>query len=302
MQVLADAPAWVHPQGKTAPDAWWPCGDLYYVKRDGTPVDGVLVIDVAPTEMRLRVVPPGTMVRQARPDWPAAPNMGGQLHDQLQIYLELAAAICSGAQVVIGYQKAKAGGDLPKRRLERVVPHPNGLSLIAHDLDRDAPRTFRLDRIAWVQRSPVDRLLIVGCGKSKAAGPCPAAELYTGPLFRAARAHAEASGHPWLILSAEHGLLDPTQVVATYDHQLRAGEVRALGALVAAQAAQRGLQTPDSTLQIELHAGNLYAKALEAAHLVHKSPLAGLQVGERLAWYKLAKEARLVDAARLLEE
>lgn len=48
----------------------------------------------------------------------------------------------------------------------------------------------------------IARVCIVGCGASKAAAPREARDLYTGPLFRAARAHVERLGYPWWVLSA----------------------------------------------------------------------------------------------------
>lgn len=62
-----------------------------------------------------------------------------------------------------------------------------------------------------------NRLAIVGCGRSKLPFATPARDLYTGNLFRAARAHVEAEGVRWLILSAYHGLLNPSEVIEPYD-------------------------------------------------------------------------------------
>jgi len=59
---------------------------------------------------------------------------------------------------------------------------------------------------------------VIACGGRKLPHPAPARELYTGPLFRAARAWAEQSpGGRWFILSAHHGLVHPDTVVEPYD-------------------------------------------------------------------------------------
>lgn len=63
--------------------------------------------------------------------------------------------------------------------------------------------------------------LIVGCGAAKLDRAAPARELYTGSLFRAARAYAERSGLPWRILSAEHGLISPDKVIEPYDRHMK---------------------------------------------------------------------------------
>ena len=62
-------------------------------------------------------------------------------------------------------------------------------------------------------------LVIVGCGKGKQDQPCPAADLYTGSYIRCAVRWARSVTTPdrLLILSAKHGLIPGTQVIAPYD-------------------------------------------------------------------------------------
>lgn len=164
---------------------------------------------------------------------------------------------------------------------------------------------------------------IVGCGSAKqAAGLHEARDLYTGSLFRAARQHVEAQAVPWAILSARWGLMSQRQVLAPYDYCMadRAREAKAApdehrrwmlrlgGGLM--QAIQNGwlgraAGWPDH-VRLEVHAGAAYVEAVEEAlaHCGERStmggrpvrvdivaPLAGLQLGERLAWYARAREA-----------
>ena len=154
------------------------------------------------------------------------------------------------------------------------------------------------------------RILLISCGKSKRDASSPAGELYTGGLFRAAAAHAEALGHPWAILSARHGLLLPGQLVEPYEHRLRADEAEGWAGRVAGQiqvwAPDLGLRCrgPEAGNQCriwdpavwEIHAGRDYTDPLMGrltrSQWTVEAPLAGLQVGERLAWYKRAREAR----------
>lgn len=64
------------------------------------------------------------------------------------------------------------------------------------------------------------RVALVSCVKSKQASAAPAGDLYTSQLFRSLRAYAEATADSWYILSAEHGLLRPDQVISPYERTL----------------------------------------------------------------------------------
>jgi len=156
----------------------------------------------------------------------------------------------------------------------------------------------------------VIRILLISCGKSKRDAASPARDLYTGGLFRAARAHAEALGHPWAILSARHGLVLPDQVIEPYEQRLSADRAEIWAGLVSAQsqtwAGMLGLRCrgPEAGNRCriwdaatwEIHAGRDYTDPLMGrltrSQWTVEAPLAGLQVGERLAWYKRAREAR----------
>jgi len=149
LEALAAAPAWVHPAGMAAPEAWWPLGRYQYTKLDGTRVDAVLVLAVG-AAVGLSAQDPAQLVSQCRPDWPPAPDMGGLQQAQLRLVLELGAAVLRHVVVELGYRK-DPGSEPEVRRLDHLVPRADGAALLAHDLDRNAPRAFRLDRIAWVR-------------------------------------------------------------------------------------------------------------------------------------------------------
>jgi hypothetical protein len=134
---------------------------------------------------------------------------------------------------------------------------------------------------------------LVACSRRKARHPAPACELYVSPLFRAARAYAERQYGPgrWLILSALHGLVDPDTILDPYDlslRQLSAREREAWGNRVAVGLRDR---FPAGML-LWFHAGVLYRDAIApvVAHQV-RFPLAGLGIGEQLAWYRRHAEA-----------
>ncbi|EPX62562.1 hypothetical protein D187_008750 [Cystobacter fuscus DSM 2262] len=134
------------------------------------------------------------------------------------------------------------------------------------------------------------RMALVGCGKEKLPRPAPARELYTGPLFRAALAVAEAEfGADVWILSAKHGLVDLDEDMAPYD--LALGELSATERAAWARDVIRDLTDDDhgSPAHLTVYAGAPYVDALRG-HLPRswslEDPLAGLGQGQRLSWLK----------------
>jgi uncharacterized HhH-GPD family protein len=136
----------------------------------------------------------------------------------------------------------------------------------------------------------VGDVILIGCVKTKAEHPALARDLYRSALFDRRRCYAEAAGQPWFILSAEHGLLEPTVVIEPYDVYLahEASEYRtAWGEWVAAKL-QRRLGDLHGR-RVEVHAGAAYVEAIQeplrrrGAQVLN--PLAGLRQGEQLAWY-----------------
>jgi diadenosine tetraphosphate (Ap4A) HIT family hydrolase len=61
-----------------------------------------------------------------------------------------------------------------------------------------------------------DSITLVACCGPKLTKPAPAADLFVSSLFKKDRTHAERRGR-WFVLSALHGLVDPTEVIAPYD-------------------------------------------------------------------------------------
>jgi len=138
------------------------------------------------------------------------------------------------------------------------------------------------------------RVILVGCVKLKLDRPAPAKNLYCSPLWRHRRRYAEASGRPWLILSARHGLIDPDRRIAPYDlalGQLTAAQRREWGERVARQLEEK--LGPIAGTTFELHAGAVYRRAIEPGIAerggVVTAPLARLGQGEQLAWYRASE-------------
>ena len=151
-------------------------------------------------------------------------------------------------------------------------------------------------------------ILMLGCVKTKVAlrsdQALPAQDLYASPLWRGRRRYAEARGLPWMILSAKHGLILPTQEIALYDTKisevlpLREGLTKwhlitskVLRSLSPAQP------DPASPIICEIHAGAAYAlRFREAASLARCAvkillPVAGLSLGMQLRYYSAAGDA-----------
>lgn len=137
-------------------------------------------------------------------------------------------------------------------------------------------------------------LIVVGCGKQKLTHPAPARDLYTSQFFKAKARYALASGCPWVILSAEYGLVMPGEMLEPYDSSLKSqGEwgrywfrwkVRLAFGRLAFERNQR--------VVVELHAGKLYREQFKEAvskkhkHVEYIEPTAGMGIGYQLGWYK----------------
>ena len=154
-----------------------------------------------------------------------------------------------------------------------------------------SPPRIRLRRTASkLEGTTPARVVLLGCVKTKVDHRAAAKDLYRSPLWAGRRAYAEASGHPWMILSAKHGLVDPDARFAPYDlalTDLRAKERRAWGERVV-RALERRFGDLNGIV-LEVHAGGAYRRAIEPAVLERggrvDAPLRGLPLGSQLRWY-----------------
>lgn len=133
-------------------------------------------------------------------------------------------------------------------------------------------------------------IVLVGCVKTKREHGAPAKDLYVSDYFLKMRAYAEASGRPWFILSAEHGLVRPDEWLEPYERYLPdtpRGYREAWGHKAAAELEQ--VVGSLGGLVVEIHAGAAYVESLDAplralgAEVIDK--LKGLSIGHRLSWY-----------------
>jgi hypothetical protein len=143
-------------------------------------------------------------------------------------------------------------------------------------------------------------IALVGCARAKRPAPAPAGDLYVSDLFRKSRAYAKQCADRWFILSAEHGLLHPEQVVSPYDRGLKN-----MSAVERAAWASRVLEALEAVLvgadRVVILAGKHYYErlvpALRERGVEVVLPLEGMGIGSRLAW--LARHTRELPDARL---
>lgn len=128
---------------------------------------------------------------------------------------------------------------------------------------------------------------LVSCASRKRRQACEARHLYISDLFSKARRYAEASGSPWFILSAEHGLVAPDKLIAPYERTLNrmlSADRRVWGERVVIQLAEA---VPDLSRVVFL-AGKRYREFL-TPHLTNRGvevsiPMEGLRIGEQMSW------------------
>lgn len=154
-----------------------------------------------------------------------------------------------------------------------------------------APTRLPLPRpMARTEALATADVILIGCVKRKLSTAASAKDLYVSPLFRQGRAYAELAGVPWFILSAQHGLVAPDDVLEPYDLRLSATsrEYRRVWGARVVGTLREALGSLDG-LSVEVHAGSAYADAIreglrsEGARVAE--PLAGLKLGPRLSWY-----------------
>ncbi len=141
---------------------------------------------------------------------------------------------------------------------------------------------------------PARTIALVACASRKRTHPAPAADLYVSDLFRKARAFAERRANAWFVLSAQHGLVEPGDVLEPYDLTLNA-----MGVAERRSWAERvwtrlePLVEPGDT--VIFLAGARYREdlvaRLAASGVRVEIPMEGLAIGKQLAWLSSDRSA-----------
>lgn len=158
------------------------------------------------------------------------------------------------------------------------------------------------------------RLMLIGCSKLKTydrkntlrGGRVFPGQFYSSQLFVLRKVYSELSGCEWAVLSARLGLWrsdqDRNPTDAGVPYSLKLSELqpadRAHWVCTVARDVTEYLSEPFHTggehlkphqLQVEIHAGQQYAEplgaVLRALGIATKCPVAGLGIGQQLAWY-----------------
>jgi len=163
-----------------------------------------------------------------------------------------------------------------------------------------------------------ETLVIVGCGSAKRSRNCryEARELYTSTYFEKKREYAETVGDQWAILSAEHGLIAPTEQIKPYETSIDDLDDRALDEL----AHEVGMDLIDwihyvQTQGVEVDrvvvlAGKRYLEPLreretfdagpEVAYPLQQKDLGG--IGEQMSWLNERSNAADTQQQRLITD
>lgn len=129
-------------------------------------------------------------------------------------------------------------------------------------------------------------ICLVECASAKVPSATEARELYDSALFKKSRAYAERAFDGWYVLSAKHGLVEPSALLEPYNVTLKglgmdARRTWADGVL--AQLRSR-LRSGD---QVTFLAGMRYreflVEPLRATGVEVLVPLEGLRIGEQLS-------------------
>lgn len=136
-------------------------------------------------------------------------------------------------------------------------------------------------------------IALVSCVKQKRGSAVPARDLCLSQLFLGLRRYAELHADDWYILSAEHGVLRPEQVVAPYERTLNT--MRKPDRVAWAEKVQKQLlELLPVEAEIILLAGQRYREDIEP--FLRKRgysvsvPLQGLKIGEQLQRLKKVSE------------
>lgn len=129
------------------------------------------------------------------------------------------------------------------------------------------------------------RVALVSCVKQKHDHAARASDLYTSQLFRGLRRYAETHADVWYILSAEHGVLRPEQVIEPYERTLNR-MLKRERVDWSKRVQQQLIEILPAGADIILLAGMRYREEIEPflreRGFCVSVPLEGLKIGEQL--------------------
>lgn len=127
------------------------------------------------------------------------------------------------------------------------------------------------------------RICIVSCTAHKRGEAMPAERLYSSDLFFKSRRYAQANYDTWLILSAKHGLIDPSEILAPYDCKLGTLPKSERSALAERISKQAAVLFAGKDVQLSSLCGEDYNRILQEAGLrFQRMPEFALPIGMKL--------------------
>jgi hypothetical protein len=136
-------------------------------------------------------------------------------------------------------------------------------------------------------------LHLIACVSTKLDKSARADDLYVSPWFAKAKAYVTGLRAPWRILSAKHGLLDPSAVIAPYELTLNTmpvAERRVWAERVLAVLRELACDGDD----VVVLAGDRYRQflipGLKSRGVRVHVPMQGLGLGEQLRWLTQARK------------
>lgn len=141
-------------------------------------------------------------------------------------------------------------------------------------------------------------LFLVACAQKKRPGIHKANGLYISDLFVSMRAYVEQEikrnpGDLWAILSAKYGLVQPTQLIESYDLSLTQMPLARRRWWAAGTSAAIGERIREKKLsRIVWLAGVRYRERMEELiafsfqTLAFETPMRGMGIGQQLRWMK----------------
>lgn len=178
----------------------------------------------------------------------------------------------------------KPFAQLNKNQQDMVVEAYQGLPKAISGKEAPIPITYEGKKVGGKGQEVV----LIQCAKTKIGKAAPAKDLYTSDLFKKAKAYAENRGLPYLILSAEHGLVRPDQIIEPYDktlHQMPQDKRKAWADKVSLQIRAYVHEGSDLTfLAGETYAGDVVPQIGKYFEGKINRPLQGKGIGEQLRW------------------
>ena len=133
------------------------------------------------------------------------------------------------------------------------------------------------------------RVAFVSCVKTKSTTPELAEHLYVSPWFRMASQYAKRNADLWFILSAEHGLLEPSRFIDPYEttlNRMMVGDRKRWAAQVERQMADLDVKGDVAVVLAGVRYREFLMNRLANRFETIQIPMLGLQMGEQLSWMK----------------